>query len=47
MRKSISFLILSLVTVFFCTSLNAQNTAVKHKVVIQLNTADTSAFINN
>ena len=44
MRKPISFLILILVTVFFCKSLNAQNTAVIHKVVIQLNTADTSAW---
>jgi len=44
MRKPMRFLILSLVTVFFCTSLNAQNTTVKHKVVIQLNTADTAAW---
>jgi len=38
------FLILNLVAVFLCTSLNAQNTKVKHKVVIQLNTADTAAW---
>ena len=44
MRKLMRFLILSLVVVFFSTSLNAQNTEVKHKVVIQLNTADTSAW---
>jgi len=44
MRKLMRFLILSLFVVFFSTSLNAQNTEVKHKVVIQLNTADTSAW---
>lgn len=37
-------LILHLVAVFFSTSLIAQNTEVKHKVVIQLNTADTAAW---
>ena len=44
MRKMMRFLILSLVASFLCTGLNAQNTEVKHKVVIQLNTADTSAW---
>jgi len=44
MKKMMRFLILSLVASFLCTGLNAQNTEVKHKVVIQLNTADTSAW---
>ena len=44
MKKIIRFLLLSLVAVFFSTSLSAQNTEVKHKVVIQLNTADTTAW---
>jgi uncharacterized protein len=44
MKKIIRFLLLSLVAVFFSTSLSAQNTEVKHKVVVQLNTADTTAW---
>ena len=44
MKKMMRFLMLSLVVVFFSTSLKAQNSEVKHKVVIQLNTADTSAW---
>jgi intracellular sulfur oxidation DsrE/DsrF family protein len=44
MKKMMRFIILSLVASFLCTGLNAQNTEVKHKVVIQLNTADTSAW---
>jgi len=44
MKKMMHFLMLILVTVFFSTSLSAQNIEVKHKVVIQLNTADTSAW---
>jgi intracellular sulfur oxidation DsrE/DsrF family protein len=44
MKKMMRILILHLVAVFFSTSLIAQNTEVKHKVVIQLNTADTAAW---
>ena len=36
--------IIGLVAFFFSTSLSAQNTTLKHKVVIQLNTADTAAW---
>ncbi len=38
------FLILSFLTAFIFTSTKAQNTAQKHKVVVQLNTADTAAW---
>ena len=44
MKKLILLPTLFLFTFFFSTLLNAQNTEVKHKVVIQLNTADTSAW---
>ena len=44
MKKLILLPTLFLFTFFFSTALNAQNTEVKHKVVIQLNTADTSAW---
>lgn len=44
MKRILTFSILSIVAIMFCTSLKAQNTDVKHKVVIQLNTADTSAW---
>jgi intracellular sulfur oxidation DsrE/DsrF family protein len=44
MKRILTFSILSIIAIMFCTSLNAQNTEVKHKVVIQLNTADTSAW---
>ena len=44
MKRILTLSILSIVAIMFCTSLNAQNTEVKHKVVIQLNTADTSAW---
>ena len=38
------FLILSFLTAFIFTSTKAQKTEIKHKVVIQLNTADTTAW---
>jgi intracellular sulfur oxidation DsrE/DsrF family protein len=44
MKKMIPFCLLSLLVFFFSINLRAQNTEVKHKVVIQLNTADTSAW---
>jgi intracellular sulfur oxidation DsrE/DsrF family protein len=44
MKRILTFSILSIVAIMFCTSLKAQNTDVIHKVVIQLNTADTSAW---
>ena len=44
MKKLILLPTLCLFTFFFSKALNAQNTEVKHKVVIQLNTADTSAW---
>jgi len=44
MKKILRFIILSFLTAFIFTSTKAQNTDVKYKVVIQLNTADTSAW---
>ena len=44
MKKLILLPTLCLFSFFVSTALNAQNTEVKHKVVIQLNTADTSAW---
>jgi intracellular sulfur oxidation DsrE/DsrF family protein len=44
MKKMMRLFLLNLVVVFTCTSVSAQNTEVKHKVVIQLNTADTAAW---
>ena len=44
MKKLILLPTLCLFTFFVSKALNAQNTEVKHKVVIQLNTADTSAW---
>lgn len=40
----IRFLILGLLVSFISTNTKAQNTAKKHKVVFQLNTADTAAW---
>jgi intracellular sulfur oxidation DsrE/DsrF family protein len=44
MKKMMRFIILSFLTAFIFTNTKAQNTDVKHKVVIQLNTADTAAW---
>ena len=44
MKKMMRFLILGFLVSFICSSTKAQNTEVKHKVVIQLNTVDTAAW---
>ena len=44
MKKQLSFLLLLLSFWGVFTTANAQNSEIKHKVVIQLNTADTTAW---
>lgn len=44
MKKMLRFIITCFLTAFIFTSTKAQNTDIKHKVVIQLNTADTAAW---
>lgn len=44
MKNHFSLLILTLFTTFILSHANAQNNSVQHKVVVQLNTADTSAW---
>jgi intracellular sulfur oxidation DsrE/DsrF family protein len=44
MKKQLSFLLLLLSFWGVFTTANAQNSDIKHKVVIQLNTADTTAW---
>jgi hypothetical protein len=44
MRKMMRFTVLCFLASFIYTSTMAQNNELKHKIVIQLNTADTSAW---
>ena len=44
MSKMMRFIILSFLAAFIFTSTKAQTNEVRHKVIIQLNTADTSAW---
>ena len=44
MKKMLRIIIPCFLTAFIFTSIKAQNTDIKHKVVIQLNTADTAAW---
>jgi intracellular sulfur oxidation DsrE/DsrF family protein len=44
MKNHFRLLILTLITTFILSHANAQNNVAQHKVVVQLNTADTSAW---